>query len=31
MGGIICESEVFDISPGNLDLQLVLHPTQHFA
>ena len=26
-GGVICISEVIDISPGNLDFLLVLHPT----
>ena len=30
-GGVICISEVIDISPGNLWFQLVLHPAQHFA
>ena len=30
-GGIICISEVIDISPGNLDSSLWLHPTQRFS
>ena len=29
--GVICISEVIDISPGNVWFQLVLHPVQHFS